>query len=195
MGLLERFRRPEKNLDPERLSPLVDKLLGDLRYGFITEHFNGDPEAETVLHHESYTVILKRKKAFYLARVTRASQAYTSLYPTLSRLNYPSLDVLNYSSVSEMPYITKASRYVFLYTDGRYNGYRGYSWSNEHSEGWSRLDLTEVETASLLKDVLKAGVDRTATKQLFEQQTQLIQERNWKDLVIRWPELEPIAER
>ena len=68
MRFVERLgRKPHgesTKLEPETLAPIIDKLLDDLRHGFIIEDYNGDPKEESLLYHEGYCVVLKRRNRF-----------------------------------------------------------------------------------------------------------------------------------
>lgn len=183
MGLLERLRgsprRETSHLNPELLQRVADKLLEDLKSGFITEIYEGDPVEESFRREEGYTVVLKLGNKLY--QVTNHSNRR---YPRLS-----SLSVHEFRNLDEMRDFFNVQRFSIFYSNGTFGSYGGHRWSNNLSRGYCRLDINQTEARALLTQVERAKVDAKATRWLFNYRTEFAGSRGWNHIVYRWPRL------
>ena len=179
MGILERLRRREVRVpNQELLIAVSEKLLTDLGNGFIEEFYFGNHEEEAILDSEGYVVVLRRKHKYY-----RVSNHRNSHYPSFSGLS-----VEDFRSVTEMGDFDNVQGQLVFYGTGSFGAFR----IQTHPHGSSRINLTNKEAISLLKDVMRAKVDKKATQDLFELENELNQKRNLTvlDVVVRWPKIE-----
>ena len=185
MGILERFKRKpsaETRGLIELAGKVADKLLNDLRSGYIAERYNGDvQEEETLLQDIRHSVVLKRGGKYFLVNLSRGcGDRDTDFHRALNVHEYRSLEEMNQPN-NDLPFVVfKEGQMVW--------GYSGYFWSfADGSHGWSRLDLNIDQTKSFLFKVLNATVDIRVTQERFDYEIARDAKYGWANSVIKWP--------
>jgi len=186
MKMLERFRRtPRKEtviLNREQVGAVVDKLLVDLKGGFIHEMYDGDVDEESCLKQQSYKVVLKGGR-YYLIEVFRSRWS--------SDVYEESLHVSEYRSVEEMEEWNNIQRYLTLKGGFKMGAHRGHPYTYRGNPAMQSIDISFGEAADLLRAIAKARVDTKTTQRHFEHQLEKVRRYNWKDIIVRWPKLSP----
>lgn len=193
MRIIEAFRgkREEMNTDSPYPTPesahdvLVEKLLEDLKSGFITEYFTDPPaEDDEFLWRRRLSVVLKKRRKKFLVKLDKYlpnGSGYLNVEDYIPEMTKP-----NYDTVFREMRINE-DEFWCVEVDQSKTTYRNGS---EHLD-WSEKGMLPENARKFSRDVLQAQVDETATKQYFD----LCRRSADPDTSLRWPHFEDRGER
>ena len=181
----------EIKVDPPKSTPesphdvLIEKLLEDIKSGFIAEYYTDPPEEDDeFLWKRRLSVVLKKGRKKFLVKLDKFlpnGNGYLQVEDYVPEMTKPNYDTrLREMNINEENFwCMEGYWYKTSYKDGGYH----LSWTNR--------DISPENARQFSSDIFGAHVDHRATKQYYD----LWRKSAEDNIDFRWPRFEGPAQK